>query len=116
MKTEPLGFYVLIEMDGVSNTIQGGALAGFKLSSDAEHKREQGASETGTVLAFGPTAYLGFSGCEGPEDWGVKVGDRVEYERYDGKPSLFDKDGQPAKLEDRRLRYIPDSKIIGVIK
>lgn len=106
---KPLGFYVLIEMDEIENLSAGGIV----LATHTEHKREQNACEAGIVIAFGPLAFQGFHNCEGPEDWGVAVGDRVEYERYEGKASQYDKEGKVCELQDRRLRFIPDSKIIG---
>jgi len=51
-----------------------------------------------------------------PSAWGVAVGDKVEYERYEGKASRFNKDGQVASDSERRLRFIPDSKIIGKVQ
>lgn len=115
-KVQPLGFYVLIEMDDVENQITEGDLKGFILDTPANQKREQTACDTGVVLAFGPTCFVGFVGCEkGPEAWGVKVGDRVEYESYEGKGSKYNLDGSIAEQGRERLRFIPDSKIIGKV-
>lgn len=99
---KPLGFYVLIEMDVVENISEGGIILG-------NVEREQAACEFGTIADIGPTAYSGFPGCEdgGSEAWGVKIGDRVEYRRYEGKRSSIP--------EMENYRYIPDSHIIGVI-
>lgn len=99
---KPLGFYVLVKMDVVENVSAGGILLG-------NVDREQDACEFGVVEAIGPAAYVGFPGCEetGAEGWGVKVGDKVEYRRYEGKRSgVKDMD---------QFRYIPDSHIIGVV-
>ena len=99
---KPLGFYVLIEMDVVENVSDGGIILG-------NVDREQAACEFGIVKDIGPTAYKGFAGCEdsGAEGWGVAIGDRVEYRRYEGKRS------EAEGMEN--YRYIPDSHIIGVV-
>lgn len=111
-KVQPLGFYVLIEMDDIENTTESGII----LATNDQHKREQNACDVGTIIAFGPTCFVGFVGCEnGPEAWGVAVGDRVEYERFEGKASKYDKDGSIAEQGRERLRFIPDSKIIGKV-
>lgn len=107
----PLGFYVLIEMDKYENVSDGGIIT----STQSEAQREQNAWDVGTVIAFGPRAFQGFHNCEGPEDWGVAIGDRVEYERYQGKASRYDKEGNELPESERRLRYIPDSQIIGKV-
>lgn len=102
MKIKPLGFYVLVEVDVVEKTTASGIIIG-------DVTRDQEACEFGIVKELGPTAYAGFPGCEekGAEAWGVKVGDRVEYRRYEGKLSNH------PDMENHR--YIPDSHIIGVI-
>lgn len=105
MKTEPIspkGFYVLVEMDKIEEVSEGGIILNSK-----EVSKEQDACKFGTIRAFGPACYKGFPGCEGPEDWGVKVGDRVEYRQYEGMRSSH------PKAED--FRYIPDSHIIGSV-
>lgn len=103
MKIKPAGFYVLIDMDVVEETSEGGII----LNNDLV-KKEQAACQFGVITAFGPAAFKGFPGCDGPEDWGVAVGDRVEYRRYEGMRS-----NHP---DAENFRYIPDSHIIGVIK
>ncbi len=109
-KVQPLGFYVLIEMDDVENVSESGII----LATNDMHKREQNRCDVGTIIAFGPTCFVGFVGCEeGPKAWGVKVGDRVEYEAYEGKASKYDMEGNVPEAGRERLRFIPDSKIIG---
>ena len=105
--TLPLGHHVLIEIVPVKFK----SLGGIILSTEKEGERERQGRDLAKVIAFGPTAYKGFSGCECPEDWGVKVGDTVELSgRYDGKFStLKDYDKKYANL-----RYVSDSDIIGV--
>ena len=88
---KPLGFHVLIKMEKVEQEVKEGALAGFQLTSDTQNKREQTGHDIGVVVSFGPLAYVGWEGVEGvtPEEraqsWGVEVGDKVEFNRYDGK-------------------------------
>ncbi len=108
----PLGFYVLIEMENVDNVSAGGIIK----ATHTEHQREQNAADVGIVISFGPLAFKGFEACNGPEDWGVEIGDRVEYERYEGKGSRFGLDGDEPPASEARLRYIPDSKIIGKVE
>ena len=102
MKIKPLGFYVLVEVEEVEKISEGGIILG-------DVRREQEACEFGCVRGIGPTAYVGFPGCDdgGAESWGLKIGDKVEYRRYEGKLS-----NHP---DMKNHRYIPDSHIIGVI-
>ncbi len=104
---KPLGHHVLIEIVPVQFKSAGGII----LSTDSEQKREHKGRDIAKIIAFGPTAYKGFEGCNSPDDWGVKVGDTVELSgRYDGKfsrASEYDK-------EYSSLRYVNDSDIIGV--
>lgn len=105
---KPCGFFVLVEIEEVEDKIKEGALAGFVTQTVSEHKREQEGQAIGVIRAFGPTCFKGFSGCDGPEDWGVKIGDRVEFNRYDGKKCL-------AKgFENHRL--ISDNNIVAVLE
>ena len=103
----PLGHHVLIEIIPVQFKSSGGII----LSTDKDAERERKGRDLGRIKEFGPTAYKGFSGCECPADWGVKVGDVVELSgRYDGKFSS-------AKDYDesyKNLRYVNDSDIIGL--
>jgi len=107
MQYKPVGYYILVEMDKISEEIEEGALAGFQLDSK-EVKREQHGHAIGTIKAFGPTCYKGFEGCESPDDWGVKVGDRVEFNRYDGKECLAE--------GYEHFRLIPDSNIVAILE
>lgn len=103
----PLGHHVLIEIVPVKFVSSGGII----MSSENEKERERKGRDLGKILAFGPTAYKGFEGCECPEDWGVKVGDIVELSgRYDGKFSSV------AEYDNayKSLRYVMDNDIIGL--
>lgn len=103
---KPVGFYVLIEDVEVEEVTPGGIIVPNEVKD-----REQEGVDFGTILAFGPICFAGYTKaggeyCESPEDWGVKVGDKVEFRRYEGKKSN--------KGDGRNLRYVPDSAIIGV--
>lgn len=110
MKIKPLGFYVLVEMVKVEEFSPGGIA---RVKSTLE--REQDAVDVGYVRSIGPTAYVGYPGCdfEGEdgrpptECWGIFVGQKIEYRRYEGKKSAL-----PGY---ENYRYIPDSHIIGAI-
>lgn len=118
MKIKPLGFYVLIEMEVVEEVSAGGIILDRDLVS-----KEQDATDTGYVRAIGPTAYAGYPGCD-PENkgldhegelivaqphkqWGLEIGDKIEYRKFEGKTSSAE--------GYENYRYIPDSHIIGVI-
>lgn len=114
---EPLGFNVLIEMIEVKNTSAGGIIL-----NNNDVSRQQEGCDVGYVRAFGPIAYQGFQGCnpseyppldprykmEPHELWGVKLGDKVEYRRHEGKLS--------GENDCELFRYIPDSMIIGKVE
>lgn len=119
MKIKPLGFYVLVEMVEVESTTAGGII---RIKSEVE--REQDATDIGYVRAIGPTAYVGYPGCDETTQeydtdmcampdktpcriWGLELGQKIEYRRYEGKKSAL-----PGY---ENFRYIPDSHIIGAI-
>ncbi len=102
---KPVGFYVLIEDVEIEEVTSGGIIV-----PQETVEREQTGMDFGTILAFGPLCFVGYTKaggeyCDGPEDWGVKIGDKVEFRRYEGKSNTSD---------GRNLRYVPDSAIIGV--
>jgi co-chaperonin GroES (HSP10) len=107
VQIKPLGTYVLIEVDEVKRTSTGGIVLPEDLI-----KKEQAVTQFGFVRAFGPTCYVGWAGCDQKdktpaECWGVKIGDRVEFQKYEGKACMV-----PGY---ETFRYIPDTHIIGVI-
>ena len=116
LKVEPLGFYVLVEMIKIEETSAGGIVLQAK-----DVAREQDGCDQGYVRAIGNTAFRGFPGCN-PNDyppshefysltpaqiWGINVGDKVEYRRYEGKLS--------GVKDVKNMRYIPDTQIIGKV-
>lgn len=104
----PLGSFILIEAKLVETVSSGGIVLPKDLT-----KKEQTVEPTGTVVAIGPCAYVGWAGCdvEGKkphECWGIKVGDTIEHKRYDGLDSV-------KSDENTIYRYIQDTDILGVL-
>ena len=115
---KPLGFYVLVKVEKVEQLTE----SGIYLASDDLLSREQEANSKGWILAFGPTCYRGFAGhgddgmCDGPSDWGLEVGDYVEFQSYNGILSAFENIGESSNKRQKTLRIIPDSNIICKVK
>ena len=65
---KPLGYNVLVEIIPVQIKSD----FGIVLSSTNEAERESKGRDLARIIAFGPTAYKGYAGCECPADWGVK--------------------------------------------
>lgn len=105
---KPTGFKVLIQAEEVLTETE----SGIVFASNEYKEREENGIDIGKVLAFGPIAYKGYAGCNGPEDWGVKVGDKVEFVRNFGKKSRLAID----RKECANWRIINDSDIVGVIE
>lgn len=108
MKIKPTGYFVLIEVEPVKETYNDSVI----VMAESERKREFGGRDIGKVLAFGPTAYAGFEGCSNHTEWGVEVGDTVEFNKYDGKVPRV------AELDDSlaNCRILKDSDIIAVVE
>ena len=115
---KPLGFYVLVKVEKVEQLTE----SGIYLASDDLLSREQEANSKGWILAFGPTCYRGFAGhgddgmCDGPSDWGLEIGDYVEFQSYNGILSAFENVGESSNKKQKTLRIIPDSNIICKVK
>lgn len=104
----PLGYNVLVEIIPVQVQSTGGIILA---SSEDEVERERKGRDIARIIAFGPTAYKGYAGCESPEDWGVKAGDLVELStRYDGK---FTRAHEYHK-DYENYRYVSDQDIMGL--
>lgn len=106
-KISPLGHYVLVEIPPKQEYSEGG----IALPDDYADK-QHAVTETGYVREIGPTCYVGWPGCDSEEYephemWGIDIGDKVEFRKYEGKSSVVE------GYED--FRYIPDTNIIGVI-
>lgn len=107
MKIKPVGYFVLVDITEAEKVTKGGII----LHEDTV-KKEQMVEETGTIVAFGPTCFVGMRGCDKEDSpaykqWGLGVGDQVEFRKYEGKASFVE--------GCENLRYIPDTHIIGVI-
>ena len=118
---KPLGFYVLVKVEKVEQTVSiknaEGEDVDLYMHTDDMLSREQEANSKGWILAFGPTAYRGFAGpgedgmCADAADWGLEIGDYVEFQSYNGILSAFEDVGKDGKKQ-KTLRIIPDSNII----
>jgi len=103
MKAKPVGFYVLIKVKAVEEKTKSGIIT----STATSRARQEVARDIGEIIAFGPMAFKeGFEECNSPSDWGVKVGDVVEFVPYEGKIS--------AASEGSEYRYIIDKQIVGL--
>lgn len=107
----PTGYYILVEMEVVEETTESGII----VYDDAALKREQSGHNVGVVRSLGHTVYQGFAGIEGKASkeeraaaWGVNIGDKVEFNRYDGKI--------PNDADHQNFRIIQDAHIIGVVR
>lgn len=107
MRIRPLGYHVLVEVSETEQVSDGGIV----LNTPAQQKLEEGRQDTGIVVAIGPTAHLGYEGCtaetaEGrAEQWGYKVGDKVQYRSFEGK-----------MYNDENQRVVVDSQLIAVLE
>jgi len=97
----PFGHYVLLKLSEFKNESEAGIILGTNTQKD----REQAGMEVGEVVAFGPTAYKGFAGFEGADEWGISIGDTVEFKKYEGKQCFI-----PGY---ERFHFIPDSLLVG---
>lgn len=106
----PNGYNVLIKIHDVEEVSDGGII----LNTKSEGKREQGGHDIGTVVAFGPTSFMAYEGCDGDTaeeraaKWGVRTGDIVQIERYQGK--LLDCSGF------ENYRVVTDNYLMGTFK
>jgi co-chaperonin GroES (HSP10) len=103
-----VGHYVLVETDPVEEMSDGGIYLGTN-----QAKKEARATEQGVVVHIGPCAYVGWEGCKHPDitphkQWGIDIGDRVEFRKYEGKDSVAE--------GHEHFRYIPDTHIVGKIE
>lgn len=103
-KYRPVGFQVLVELERVEKTTE----SGIVIATSTENDREQTGHDIGRIISFGPIAFKGFADCESPEQYGVKEGDLIEFNRYDGKIPRHDK--------EKIYRIINDSDVIAVIE
>lgn len=82
---KPLGNYVLIKAKKVENVTEWG----FQLD-DGETNKEQAVESTGEVVAFGPTAFKRWKGCEAP-NWFDDACHAAQEKNLDcSKPGVFE--------------------------
>lgn len=74
-----LGNRIIIKHDDVEKVSEGGIVFA---QTEKFMREEKAATETGTIVDIGPSAWL--DPALGGEPW-CKVGDRVVYARYSGK-------------------------------
>lgn len=102
---KPLGYYVLVKMREVEEKTDSGII----VSTSKDLQREKLGQSVGTVLAIGPMAFRGLAnGCNSPDEWGVAVGDVIEFNSYDGKI--------PKAGKDDSLRLILDQHVIAKVE
>jgi len=97
----PTGFYLLVRVVDVEQISEGGILLG----TDTELNREQEGYDIGVVMAFGSQCYKGFD-CAKPEQWGVSIGDHIEFRRYDGKPLRYKQFEKYRNLTDSDVHLV----------
>ena len=78
----PCGPYALLRIIDFTKTHEG-------LIELVDDGRENAAMRCGMVIDFGSIALKGYEGTKGPKDWGIKVGDFVEYDRHEGRMSSY---------------------------
>lgn len=104
---KPCGTKLLVKVLPVEEVSKGGII----IETASSQQRERQGRDLGEVISMGPLAFRGYKGCldlNGCQDWGVKIGDTVEFRRYDGKIP------RPDGYED--YRYIDDEDVIAVIE
>ncbi|MBE16546.1 MAG: hypothetical protein Unbinned6354contig1000_21 [Prokaryotic dsDNA virus sp.] len=103
---KPCGYYVLVKVEEVEVK----SASGIIIQTREGAEREFTGQCIGQVQSFGPLAFKGLAGgkCKTPKDWGVEVGDMVEFNRYDGKV--------PHAEGFSNYRLIQDEHIWAVIK
>lgn len=104
MQIRAKGHYVLVEQEPIEETTESGII----IATETLRKQQQEACGRGKIVDIGPTAYKGFAGCNSAEDWGIKIGDWVQFPSHEGTKAL-----DKSNTVNERLRFIPASKILG---
>ncbi len=92
-------------------------------------ERERKGTNTGILLMIGPTAYVGWEGvrsinsANAAKEWGVEIGDSVEFNRYAADDIALLRDfmvgmdsDDPARETLKYIKIIKDVAIKAVIK
>jgi len=96
---QPKGYYVLIKMEKLAEKetefVEGSSLIMAapkeKKFNEQTERMEQNSHRIGVIKAFGPLCYHGYAGITGEtaeeraEEWGVKVGSTVDFNRHEGQ-------------------------------
>lgn len=87
MKISPKGYFVLVKPDSLEErdeVYKAAKEAGIYLSSESQ-EREFAATQTGTIVAIGPTAWKAFD--RNDPDWKpwATVGERVFFQKFVSK-------------------------------
>lgn len=108
-KIRPTGFRVLVDCTPIEEVTEGGIVL-----PGQTHKRMSAVENTGTIVAFGPTVFIGYAGIaedaepeERAAQWGCKIGDVIQFGSYQGH-RYEDNEG------DQRL--VDDENIIAVLE
>lgn len=114
MNLKPVLSQVLVELLPVEVTSSGGIV----LNSENETKREKTGRDIGYLRALSPLAFAGIAGCDADTaegralQAGMKIGDKVEFKRYDGKvPTVAE-----FHKEWEMYRVLTDTNILLVVE
>jgi len=102
---KPCGKIVLVKIEDVKLFSVGGIELAPQTVSQERAKKCQA-----TIIEFGPKAFHGYIEgveCNGPDDWGVKIGDKIEFRRAFGEVPYSD--------ETELYKIIEDKDILGVV-
>ena len=109
MKLNPTGYYIRVSVEDIEEVSEHGII----LASAKDLQLQQDGHDVGILEAIGPLAFTGMRGIDDEldsitraEKYGVKVGDRIQFNRYDGKV--------PRHAEKGNYRMIQDQHVIGV--
>lgn len=104
------GYYILVEIPE-KESIKSSVI----MISQEFKDEEVYASDIGIIKDIGPTCFSGMEALmdikcsiERAKKWGIKVGDKVEFTRYDGK--------QPTTPGYENYRFIQDQHVIARIE
>lgn len=118
----PLGFRCVIEIDELKNTVDDDefeelAKAGFTTATKDEHLRRQAGQIWGTLVAMGPTAFIGadWESEHGNSRDKIKVGDKVLIARYASTSASFNEPGKIEGGANASYRVCADSEILGIV-
>jgi len=98
------GHYVLVKKEHIEEKTAGGIVLPSQTISN-----ERARQCVATVVEFGPKAFHGYvegTECHGPEDWGVQVGDKIEFCRSYGQTPLSDESEEFLIIIDKDIMVV----------